>query len=256
MAHDGKRTIQSIERAVAILDYLADKSNGERLTTLSRELDLNKSTAFSLISSLEAYGLVSQDQETGRYSLGLRMLHYGLAVQNHMDMVRDAQPHLEKLSALYGETAHMATLSGTEIVYVAKAESTRNIRMVTQIGGKTPAHCSALGKVLLAALPEEQLSALIEQMDFTRYTPATVTDPARFLQELEDVRRNGYAYDQEERESGLFCIAAPILDAQKKCIAAISISIPAGRAAEHDIAAITKSVLETANTISTQLGHN
>ncbi len=250
----GKRVIQSLQRAVSILDYLAEAGRGARLTSISRDLDLNKSTAFSLISSLEALGLVRQDQDTGRYSLGIRMLQYGLAVQSHMDLVLDAQPHLDRLCTQYGETVHMAVLSGSEITYVAKAESSKSIRMVTQIGANMPAYCSALGKVLLAALPREQLLPLLETMEFTPYTRATVQSPQALLCQLEQVRTDGYAYDREEREEGLFCISAPVTDAHGACVAAISLSLPAGRAAQHDIPALTKAVRNTARDISAQLG--
>lgn len=251
---DGKRVIQSIERAVSILDYLAEKPNGERLTPMSRELGLNKSTAFSLVASLEALDLISQDQDTGRYSLGVRMLQYGLSVQNHMDLVFDAQPCLDSLASLYGETVHMAVLSGNEIIYVAKAESTKTVRMVTQIGGKMPAYCSALGKVLLAALPQDQLVQLVETITFSPYTASTMRTPEALMEELERVRASGYACDREEREVGLFCVSAPVLDAHGECVAAISISLPAGRAAQHDIPKLIVSVQDTAADISCRLG--
>ena len=254
MKKSNTRVIQSIERAVSILDYLCAASSGARLTTLSRDLELNKSTAYSLISSLEILGLVRQDEETGRYTLGIRMLQYGLAVQNQINLVFDAQPYLDQLSAAYGETVHMAVLSGNEIVYIAKAESNKNIRMVTQIGGKAPAYCSALGKVMLAALSAEKLAHLLETAELTRYTDTTICTPEALQQELMTVRMRGYAYDREEREPGLFCISAPVLDANGSCVAAISISLPAGRSVQYDITELTGAVQKTAAELSLQLG--
>ena len=253
-SNGNKRVLQSIERAVAILDYLAEHADGARLSTLSRDLGLNKSTAFGLLSSLEQLGLLQQDTETGAYRLGIRMLQYGLAVQKHMDLVADAKPFLDKLSAQFEETVHMAVLSEGGIVYVAKSESTKSIRMVTQIGAKTPAYCSALGKVLLAALPPEQLRSVVDGISFYPYTPATIRSREELLLELEEVRRSGIAYDREEREPGLFCISAPVKGAHGQCVAAISMSLPAGRVCQHNVEELVRAVRYTAQDISRQLG--
>lgn len=250
-----KRVIQSVGRAVAILDYLAEKPSGERLSVISRELGLNKSTAFSLISSLETLRLLRQDEETGKYLLGVRLLQYGYAVEKSMDIISIAQPHLYKLSNEYDETCHMAVLSGCNIVYIGKAESPKTLQMSTRIGAVMPAYCSALGKALLAYLPPNKLYGVLSNVEYKKFTPNTLTSSEDLLDELKHVRIEGCGYDREEREAGLFCVSAPIFNAQKECIAAVSLSVLRAKLESVGIDRIKKSVIDTAHDISKSLGY-
>lgn len=250
-----KRIIQSVERVVCILDYLADKPRGEKLSVMARELGLNKSTAFGLVSSLQALDVLSQDEETGRYSLGVKLLRYGAAYQKNTDMISIAAPVLNRLAEEYHETAHMAVRLGEEAAYIAKAESAQSIRIASNVGGTMPLYCTAIGKVLLTAMTEEELRHYLETVCFTSFTRYTVTDRAELLKELQEVREQGFAYDRCEREDGLVCIAAPVRDLHGKVVSAISISMPEDRFNRYQRKDLEKSVAAAARQISHFLGY-
>lgn len=250
-----KRIIQSVERVGSILDYLAEKPRGERLSVLARELGLNKSTAFGLVSSLEALDLLNQDEETGRYSLGVKLLRYGAAYQKNTDMISVAAPLLSRLAEEYHETTHMAVRMGNEAAYVAKAESSKSIRIASNVGGTMPLYCTAIGKILLTALSEEDLRAYMQNIRFVRYTRHTVTDGETLLRELQEVRRSGLAYDRCEREEGLVCIAAAVRDLHGRVVSAVSMSMPEDRFERYQARDLEKSVLTTAREISHFLGY-
>ena len=250
-----KRIIQSVERVGAILDYLAEKPKGERLSVMARELGLNKSTAFGLVSSLEALDLVSQNEETGRYSLGVKLLRYGAAYQKNTDMISVASPVLSRLAEEYHETTHMAVRLGNEAAYVGKAESAKSIRIASNVGGTMPLYCTAIGKVLLTAMTEGELQSYLQSVRFVRFTRHTLTDGEALLRELAEVRSQGVAYDRCEREDGLVCIAAPVRDLHGKVVSAISMSMPEDRFQRYQSRDLEKSVLAAAREISHFLGY-
>lgn len=250
-----KRTIQSIDRMAEILDYLSSRPNGERLTTISKDLMLNKSTAFGIISTLEQLNYVEQDQETGKYVLGLKLFELGQAAYSRLDLVSVAKPYISRLAEKYEETVHIAVLSGMEVVYLDKVESSRSMRVNSPIGGRQPVYCTGLGKSLVAYLPEDDILRITEQIDFVQYTPTTITTPERFLRELEQVRNQGYSVDDEESELELYCVAAPIFNGEKKSVAAISIAGPVKRIKNEGGQKIIDDLVETAAIISTNMGH-
>lgn len=252
---EGKgKMIQSLVRAASILEYLADYRKGDRLSNISRNVGLSKSTVHSLISTLEKLGYVHQDQTNGRYALGLKLFELGQVVHASMDLRTIAMPYLHALADKYQETVHLAILSRDEVVYIDKVDSPRSIRIISQIGGRNPAHCTAVGKVLLAGLAGDKLERVLRTMNLQRFTPNTVTDPVRLRVHLAKVRELGYAEDREEIETGLTCVAAPLKNYCSEVIAAISLSGPAGRIASDNLSRLTADVVDTARLISAQLG--
>jgi DNA-binding IclR family transcriptional regulator len=249
------RLIQSMARAAKILEHLAYNGNSESLSSISRALNLNKSTVYTLISTWEQLGYVQQNQDTGKYSLGLKVFELGQVVQSSMDLRTEAMPFLRELAAQYGETVHLAVLSDGEVVYVDKVDSPRSIRIVSRIGGRNPAHCTGVGKVLLAGLSDSQLEKVIGERCLRRFTENTIIDPDGLKRYIHQVSEQGYALDQEEFEIGLFCVAAPIKNHQGVTIAAISISGPADRMKQNDIARITSDLKETAKKISSKFAY-
>lgn len=249
------RQIQSVARATQIIDHIADHGNQDSLSNIARTIGLSKSTVFSLISTLEQLGYVQQDQTTGRYSLGLRLFELGQIVHASMDIRTIAMPHLQKLAEKHGETAHLAVLSGDEVVYIDKVDSPHSIRITSQIGGRNPAHCTGVGKVLLAWLPVSEFDNIMESKHLTHFTPNTITDHEALKQHLQQVRYQGYAMDEEEIEMGLSCIAAPIKNHKGDVIAAISISGPSHRMTCENLSLIRKDILDTASAISGKFGY-
>ena len=249
------RLIQSMARAAKILEHLAYNGNNESLSNISRALELNKSTVFTLISTWEQLGYVQQNQDTGKYSLGLKLFELGQVVYSSMDLRANAMPFLRELAAQYGETVHLSVLSDGEVVYIDKVASPRSIRIGSHIGGRNPAHCTGVGKILLSGLSEKQLDKIISEKGLRRFTESTITDPDELKRHIRQVEIQGYALDKEEIEPGLFCVAAPIKNHQGTIIAAISLSGLADRMKQGNIEDIAAGLKETAKKISRRFAY-
>lgn len=242
--------IQSIERAVAILTcFEHHKELG--VTEISRQVGLHKSTAYTLISTLASCGLLEHDAATGRYRLGLTLLRLGLRVDRSLRDV--ARPYLERLAEQYQETANLVVRESGNMVYIEKCESPRAMRIATTCGQALPMYCTAAGKAILAHLPPELLALLLSQYQFVPYTDRTLQSEVQVRQALEEVRRLGYAVDDEELEYGRMCIGVPILDARGEPLAALSVSIPKFRADSATQAGIIRTLQVYAREIQGQL---
>lgn len=249
------RQIQSVARAAQIMEHIAANGNQDSLSNIARAMGLSKSTVFSLISTLEQLGYVQQDQTNGRYMLGMKLFELGQIVHASMDIRTLAMPHLQELAVKYGETAHLAVLSGGEVVYIDKVDSPHSIRIASQIGGRNPAHCTGVGKILLSWLPERELDDIMQNKPLARFTERTIVDRELLRQHLREVRYQGYAMDEEEIETGLSCIAAPIKNHRGDVIAAISLSGPSHRMTSENLNLIRKDILDTAKNISARFGY-
>jgi len=250
-----ERSIQSVDRVVAIIKYIAAKGNAAPLTDISAGVGLSNSTAHGLLAALKRGGLVEQDEATRKYSLGIGIFELGQAVYRQMDIHNIALPYLRHLVEKYRETCQLAILSEGEIVYIEKVESPRSIRMISAVGSRHPAHCTGLGKVLLAGLSGDEFSEFLEKKPLARYTANTITDPEKLRKEIEGVRRNGYSLDREEIEDGLRCVAAPIRNDKCNTVAALSISMPANRMRPEDLPHIIADIKSAATEISGKLGY-
>jgi len=249
------KQIQSIARAVAILDHLAGNGNEDSLSNISRTIGLSKSTTYSIIATLEQLGLVQQDQVSARYSLGMKLFELGQVVHSSMVLRKIAVPLLQDLVAKYGETAHLGVLSQGEVVYIDKVNSPHSIGISSQIGGRNPAHCTGVGKMLISALTAVEVEKIIAEKSLKKFTEKTITNPAVLQQHLHKIREQGYAVDDEEIESGLRCVAAPVRNHRREVVAAISLSGPAQRMDTEKLDQIVSGVVATANIISAQLGY-
>lgn len=218
--------IQSIQRAVDILRCF---ENRELLgiTEIAEKSGLNKSTAFGIVSTLTAEGLLEQDASTGRYRLGLELFRLGNLVNTSTR--RLIMPELEKLSVTLEETVNYVRPDGSDVVYLIKKESPHSMRICTKIGQRLPMYCTAVGKAILAYMPQEQQTQLLNNYQFKPFTENTVSDIQTLTCQLQDIRKNGYAVEREEFEAGLICVAVPVLDDNGQPIAAISCSGPKDR---------------------------
>ena len=251
--------VQSIERVSIILDALSAYPQGLSLGHLSIETGLNKGTAHRLLSSLAFLDYVRQDAETKKYSLGFKLVELGNRLLSQIDLRTEARPFLVELAECSKETVHLVILDRFEVLYIDKVEAVAQptgLRMVSMLGSRIPAHCSAVGKVLLAALPEENLKEVVKKRGLFRRTKNTITDPAKLLKHLKLVKKNGYALDDEENEIGVRCIGAPVRNQQGDVTAAISISVPAIRIETLELQTAFKAwVVQTALKISEKLGY-
>jgi DNA-binding IclR family transcriptional regulator len=248
------KNIQSVLRATKIMEFLAANSNSASLTTISKNLDLSKSTVHGLIATLERLGYIYQDQLTGAYSLGLKLFELGQVVYSSLDLRSIARPYLLDLGKKYEETIHLALLTREDVVYIEKVDSTRSIRIISQIGGRNPAYCTGVGKVLLAGLSDSEVEKIIAVTGMKKLTENTIDNIVVLKENLAKIREQGYAYDLEEIEIGLRCVAAPVTNHEGKVIAAISLSGPNNRITDEMLEQLAKDIMITAKHISDRLG--
>ncbi len=247
--------IQSVDRALRILDTFSLKEKELGVTEISKRLDLHKNTVFGLLRTLEYWGYIEQNQSTRKYRLGLKLLELGNQVKEGLDLRAVALPFLQELVERYSETVHLAVHDQGEIVYIEKVEGPNTIRMYSQIGRRAPMHCTGVGKAILAYMSEKEIEKIIRLQGLKYFTPNTITDPRKLHEELRLIKENGYSLDKEEIEIGLRCVAAPIRDSQNTVIAAISVSGPSMRMTEGKIQELISSVKEAAFKISKRFGY-
>jgi IclR family KDG regulon transcriptional repressor len=250
---EGKKLIQSVIRTLKILNSL-EEDKELQIAEISNRVGIGKSTAHHLLMTLKEMQFVKQDPRTKAYSLGIQVFKLGYAYYHQMDLIRLARPFLQVLSERTRETVHLAELLGDEVLYLDKIESLQSIVMRSRIGTTKPAHCTGLGKALLAWQKEEALKQMVDRLDLQRYTDKTIVDKGRLLEEFGRYRRQGYSIDDEEIEIGLFCVAAPVFDISGNVVAAVSVSCPKYRA-DGRLDELISLVAQTARDISGELGH-
>jgi DNA-binding IclR family transcriptional regulator len=253
---DGDRIVgaQVVDRVVDILETFATIGPELGVSDVSRALGLKKATAHRLLASLLRRGLVAQDPVTRRYRLGMKLWELGSLATSQLDWVDRVKPFLQHLTDVTGETSHLAVLNDGQVLYVDKVESTRSLRMPSQVGKRLPVHCTGVGKALVAFLPEEVLKSVLARRGMPRMTAHTITDRDVFLRQLADVRERGYAIDNEEIDEGLTCIAAVVRDHTSHVVAAISIAGPTSRLRPETQGDRAREVVGTANAMSRALG--
>jgi len=247
--------VQVLDRAIGILECLW--LHGSELTwaELSERMGLNKSTVRRLLKVLEYHRLVEVNPQNGKYRLGLKLFEMGSSAVAHLDIRERARPYLKRLVLKTGETAHLCILDGGEVLYLDKDEPPRTMRIPSTVGKRNPAHCTAVGKALLAFLPEDELEEIVQRHGLRAYTRHTITTLAELERELALIRQRGYAIDDEEFEEGLKCIGAPVRDYSGHVVASVSIAGPAFRMTEDKIPLLVHSVLEVTHALSTELGY-
>lgn len=246
--------IQSIERAFAILDEIARQREGIGLADLSKRLGLHASTVFHLVRTMVSLGYVSQHKDSKKYRIGRRLFTLAAGAFDDIELVSLATPVLEKLSRDSGEASHFAVRSGEEIVVLAKTAGTGMFQMADRSGTVRPAHATALGKVLLAALTPEQLGRFLATRELHRFTPKTIAERDALVRELEHVRRNGIAYDDGEFDSEVRCVAVPVRDLAGRISGAIGISGPVWRLSLQALQEKSVRVRAAAAELSAELG--
>lgn len=246
--------IQSVDRALRIITYVSQKKDGMGVTELAALLDLNKSSIFKLLSTLAAHDFIEQDQVTKKYKLGYKYLELSSMLLESLDLRTQAKPFLKDLEDETNEVIHLVVYDQGEVVYIEKLEGNETLRTHSKVGKRAPVHCTSVGKVILAHLPEEQVEEIIEKKGLAPHTEKTIIDQKIFLAELQKVRNQGYGVEIEENEEGITCIAAPIFDHKGDIIAAVSISGPSTRMNDRRLQELMPSIVETGHTISARLG--
>ncbi len=253
--HGDAYRVQVLARAFTILDALADGGPELGLADLCGRLRLHKSTVHRLLMVLERNQYVEKNPASTKYRLGWKLFELGMHAVARRDLFQLAQPVVERLMAETGETAHLGVLRAGEVISVVNAESRQTVRTPSTVGQRTPAHCTSLGKAMLAFLPPRQVAEFVRIHGLKAYTRRTITRLPLLRSELQRVREQGYALDDEEREEGLKCIGAPVRDHAGRVVAAISIAGPAFRMGRDRLPALTASVRAAAGCLATSLGY-
>ncbi|TDC62861.1 IclR family transcriptional regulator [Streptomyces hainanensis] len=240
--------VQSLERAFALLEHMADAGGETGLSELAASSGLPLPTIHRLMRTLVACGYVRQ-QPNRRYALGPRLIRLGESAAR--PLATWARPHLARLVEETGETANMALLDGDEVVYVAQVPSRHSMRMFTEVGRRVPPHCTGVGKALLSGLPDAEVRALLGRSGMPPATERTITTPDAFLAALGAVRERGFAVDDSEQEIGVRCVAVLVPDSSTA--AAISVSGPAGRVTEAATEKMVPLLQEVARDLSSAL---
>jgi IclR family KDG regulon transcriptional repressor len=223
-----KYLVPMVEHVLRILEAFAASEIELTLKEVSARSGVGSTSTFRILYTLAERNYVVKNLETGKYRLGLKMTQAAWP-RGPVNLTAAARPYLEKLWKEFNETVNLAVLEDAQIVYVEMLESSRPFRMTASVGSTVPLNATALGKAMGAFLAEEELDRLMQTCTWNRYTPHTIVSKAKWRATLEQVRRNGYAYDDEEAEAGASCIAVPVLNQEQRAIAGISISAPTGR---------------------------
>lgn len=252
----GSGTVQSIVRALSLLEALEDSRGEVGIAELSKRVGLHVSTVHRILATLVARGYARQNPETGRYALGAKALHLAESYLGQMDLRQMVRPVLERLSQETGETANLVILDRREALYLDKVESPQSLRIFSRIGRRAPLHCTAVGKVLLAYRSKAQVDVLLGRGPLERLTRHTITSIGQVRRDLEKVRDQGFALDREECEEGACCIAVPIKNAQGDVEAALGISAPTTRLTPRRVEELIPLMLRTGREVSAQLGYS
>lgn len=245
---------QSAHRVLALFEYVCTAEHPVTLLEASEAMQLSKPTAFRLLQTLINFGLLAQDDDTKSYRPGLRLMELYYRGRRGLDPFVDARPATKRLSEKFNETVHLGTLDRGQVVYLHKDESTRTVRMFSTIGRRAPAHCTGLGKALLAYLPAEELVAVVRQHELTSYTATTITDFTALQLELATIRERGYSLDNGEHEPEIRCVACPVTDGSDHVVAAVSLTAPKTRFDAYPLGDLVIAVQEAAKEISASIG--
>jgi IclR family KDG regulon transcriptional repressor len=246
--------LSSVANSIRLTKAFSENEYEMGISALAARLGLAKSTVHRLATTLVEYDILEQNRETGKYRLGLALFELGTLVRRKMDAVAESRAQMHSLVEVTGETVQLAILDHLSVLYVRIRESRQAVRMSSSVGSRAPAHCTGVGKSLLAHQPSEVVKQVMEQ-GLKRYTANTVTEPAALLEELAAIRQKGYAIDDEEIEVGLRCIAAPIRDHTGQVVAAISVAAPVQRMSKKNVQTTIPTVVAAAEAISRRLGY-
>lgn len=246
--------LSSVTTAVRLLKAFSADDSELGISELAKRLGVAKSTVHRLASTLLAEGLLEQNPDTDRYRLGIALFALGALVRRRMDIAAEAKTYLTELRFATEENVRLAVLDGTQIVFVHDFESPHPVRLRSSTGLSAPAFCTAEGRALLAAQPERLLDNVLAG-DLTPRTPKTTTDPRKVRAKIAEVRRAGYAIDDEESEIGMRCIAAPVRSADGHVVAAVGLAAPRARLRKRSFPSIAARVTATADQLSSRLGY-
>ncbi|MEO0370295.1 MAG: HTH-type transcriptional regulator BhcR [Pseudomonadota bacterium] len=248
-----QNTIKSLDRAMDVLEHLSTQS-GATLSELADDLDQSPATIYRVLVTLEGRGMAEFDAENQLWYVGSQAFVIGARYLRRTSLVDRATPVLQQLMAQTGETANLGVPRGGDVVFVAQAECNHSIRAFFPHGSASPMHASGIGKALLSEMGEAQILALLKGTQLEEFTQFTITDQNQLLQEMGRIRTLGYSIDDQEKNVGMRCIAAPVHNWTGHAVAGISISGPVARIEDGAVAGLADAVMDAAKALSAALG--
>lgn len=253
------RLVPAVTRALDILELFLDGDGTLSAPEITRRLGLPRTTVHELVTTLAARSyLVPVPGQPGRYRLGVRTYQLGSRYAEQLDLAAEGQQVARKVAETCDETVHVAILDGADVIYIAKVDSTHAVRMVSAAGRRLPAHCTSVGKMLLASLPREELDARLPGPDdepLRAMTENSITSPAELREALAEIRARGIAVEERESNPDVSCVAAPVRDGTGRVVAALSISVPTIRWSEERRTELEALAAEGAADLSARLGY-
>ncbi len=247
-------SVPALQRGLAILERIARSRRGLTFAQLTRYFDFPKSSVHTLVLTLEREGYLQRDDATGRYVTGLKLVHLAGMTLDSVVLRERATPVLRGLVADTGMTAHLAALDRDEVTIIAKVDRPGAHRIATWVGKRMDAHCTSVGKCLIAHVPEEDVDRLIADRGLLRHNEYTIVSPVRLKHELARIRAVGYALDDQEEELGGRCVGAPVWNREGRVVAALSVSGTTDRINTDTMDAIIARVRQAAAAVSAELG--
>jgi IclR family transcriptional regulator, KDG regulon repressor len=242
----------TVGKALDVLDRVAQVGRPVRFSELLADGSYPKATLYRFLQTLTHQGMLAYDADRQTYTLGVRLVRLAHAAWAQSSIAPLARPYIDRLSAEVGETIHLAQLDLGQVLYVDKRNAQRPVEMFSQAGKVGPAYCTGVGKAMMAFLPDEMLQRALERQSFHRFTPQTLDTRERLLAELDVIRHRGFAFDREEHEPGIICIALPILTRGGRVMGALSVTSTTARTTLDALAMLAPKVSETAALIAAE----
>jgi DNA-binding IclR family transcriptional regulator len=247
------RVVPALDRGLRILALLAESRTPIRVAEVARLLGLPRSATYELVHTLSMHDVIRQ-LDTGEVALGPALLSLGNAYGAELDLEQLAHETVARVTAESDETSQVGVLDGREVYYIAKADSPRSLSLASTVGVRLPAHCTALGKILLAMLPGDELERRLALSPLERLTEQSITDAEELRQRLREARSQRFAWEECESNPNVACVAAPVLNDQGIAIAAISVSLPLSRMNAQRRHQLKTIVVDAAHSLSAQFG--
>ncbi|MCB8901930.1 MULTISPECIES: IclR family transcriptional regulator [unclassified Streptomyces] len=250
------RLVPAVTRAFDVLELFLEGDGTLSAPEITRRLQLPRTTTHELVTTLTARNyLVPVPGQPGRYRLGVRTYQLGSRYAEQLDLAAEGHQVAREVADTCGETVHVAVLEDMDVIYIAKVDSTHAVRMVSAAGRRLPAHCTAVGKMLLASLPEADLEERLDGYDLAGMTPRSITDPDALRAALAEIRILGVAGEQQESNPDVSCVAAPVRDRSGRVVAALSVSVPVHRWSEDRENELTALAVKGASRLAERLGY-
>ncbi|HAB24688.1 MAG: DNA-binding transcriptional regulator KdgR [Pantoea sp.] len=247
--------VSSVMKVFGILQALGEERD-HGITELAQRVMMSKSTVYRFLQTMKTLGYVTQEGESEKYSLTLKLFELGAKALQNVDLIRSADVQMRELSRLTKETIHLGALEEDSIVYIHKIDSLYNLRMYSRIGRRNPLHTTAIGKVLLAWRDRAEVNEILKEVEFKRSTANTIVTREALIEVLDQVKVQGFGEDNEEQEEGLRCIAVPVFDRFGVVIAGLSISFPTIRFSEEAKSDYVAMLHRAARALSAEMGYH